>query len=309
LKASATECALNGFTIAPFAFFPRSPTSCSVTCCIPRILRPEGQRPQPIPYYEEMGLAAGLVFCILAIASFSSGLKAQSCSTFDVASIKLNMGGVGGGYPELAVGGRRFTATNQLILELIMFAYDASPLQISGIPSAFFQERYDIVAACEQPMTKEQLPHMLRALLAERFHLSIHRELKKQPVYVLIPGKSGPRLLQTSHEDDKPSLRQSGYTFTFTDAPISSLIRVLSQLTGRKVLDKTGLRGQYDFTLSYTPDRGGAGRQEPNFSPAGDNLPDSVFTALREQLGLNLEAQKGQVEFIVVDRLDRLIPN
>jgi len=63
------------------------------------------------------------------------------------------------------------------------------------------------------------------------------------------------------------------------------------------------------FTLSYAPDRGDAGREGSNASPAADGFPDSVFTALRSQLGLNLEARKSQFEFIVVDRLDRLIPN
>jgi uncharacterized protein (TIGR03435 family) len=252
--------------------------------------------------------AARLVFCLSAIASFRGGLEAQSCSTFDVASIKLNTSGAWGGYPGLAPGGRRFTATNQLMIELIMSAYDVSPLQISGIPSAFSQERYDINATCELSITKEQLPHMLQMLLAERFHLSIHRELREQPVYVLIPGKGGPRLHESSHESDTPGLRQSGYSFRFTNAAMSNLVGVLSQVTGRKVLDGTGLRGQYDFTLSYAPDRG-AGREGPNVSPAADSFPDSVFTALREQLGLNLEAQKSRVDFIVVDRLNRLIPN
>jgi uncharacterized protein (TIGR03435 family) len=158
-------------------------------------------------------------------------------------------------------------------------------------------------------MAKEQLPHMLQVLLAERFHLSIHRELKEQPVYALILGKGGPKLHETSDEGGKPNLRQSGYSFTFTNAAMSNLVGVLSQVTGRKVLDRTGLRGQYDFTLSYAPDRGGAGREGSNVSPAVDSFPESVFTGLREQLGLNLEAQKSQVEFIVVDRLDRLIPN
>jgi uncharacterized protein (TIGR03435 family) len=256
-----------------------------------------------------MNPAARLVFGLFAIASFISGLRAQPCSTFDVASIKPNTSGVGGGYPELAPGGRRFTATNQLMLELIVSAYDVSPLQISGIPSAFFRERYDIDATCEQPMTKEQLPHLLQVLLAERFHLSIHRELKEQPVYTLALSKRGPRLHETSHEGGKPDLRQSGYSFTFTNADMSNLVGVLSQLTGRKVVDRTGLRGQYDFTLSYAPSRGGADREVSNVSPAADSLPDTVFTALREQLGLNLKAQKSQVEFIVVDRVDRLIPN
>jgi uncharacterized protein (TIGR03435 family) len=253
--------------------------------------------------------AARLVFGLLAIASFGSGLKAQSCSTFDVASIKPNTGAFGAGYPELAPGGRRFTATNQYVVALLMFAYDVSPLQISGIPSAFSGERYDIEATCEQPMAKEQLPRMLQALLAERFHLSVHRELKQQPVYALIPGKGGPKLHKASEEGGKPNLRQSGYSFTFTNAAMSELVGVLSQVTGRKVLDRTGLRGQYDFTLSYAPDRGGAGREGSTVSPAADSAPESVFTALREQLGLNLEAQNSQVEFIVIDRLDRLIPN
>jgi uncharacterized protein (TIGR03435 family) len=258
---------------------------------------------------QEMTGAAGLVFCLSAIAGFSSGLEAQSCSTFDVASVKLNIGGGGGGYPELAPGGRRFTATNQLMVELIMFAYDVSPLQISGIPSAFSGERYDIDATCEQPMTKEQLPHTVQALLAERFHLSVHREPKEQLVYVLIPRKGGPKLHESSQEGGKPSLRQSGYSFTFTNATMSNLIGVLSQVTGRKVLDGTGLLGAYDFTLSYAPDRDGAPPNRSDVAPAADGFPVSVFTALREQLGLDLESRKGRVESIVVDRLGRLIPN
>jgi uncharacterized protein (TIGR03435 family) len=153
-------------------------------------------------------------------------------------------------------------------------------------------------------MMKEQLPQLLQALLTERFHLAIHRELKEQPVYALILAKGGPKLHKTSHEGDGPSLRQSGYSFTFTNATMSNLIGVLSQVAGRKVVDRTGLRGQYDFTLSYVPNR----NEGSNVSPT-DSLPESVFTAVREQLGLNLEAQKSQVELIVVDHLDRVIPN
>jgi uncharacterized protein (TIGR03435 family) len=247
-----------------------------------------------------MTSAARLVLSVFVVASFSNGLQARPCGTFDAASIKPNTGGGGGGYPELAPGGKRFTATNQLMVELIMFAYDVSPVQISGIPSDFVQGRYDIGATCEQAMTKEQLPQMLQALLAERFHLSVHRELKEQTVYALIVGKGGPKLHETLHEDEKPGLRQKDHSFTFTNAAMSNLVGVLSQLAGRKVVDRTGLSGAYDFTLSYAPDRA---------SPAADSFPDSVFTAVREQLGLNLEAQKSQVDFIVVDRLDRLIPN
>jgi uncharacterized protein (TIGR03435 family) len=249
-----------------------------------------------------------LLFGLFAIVGFSAGLKAQSCSTFDVASIKLNTSGAGGGYPELSPGGGRFTATNQLMLELIMYAYNVSPLQISGIPGAFVQERFDVDATCEQPMTKEQLPGILRALLADRFHLAVRRESREQPVYALVAGRGGARLRESPDPGGMPSLRQNGYSFTFTNAAISDLAGGLSQLTGRRVLDKTGLIGRYDFKLSYAPDHG-VGREGSNAPPPADNVPDSVFSAVREQLGLNLEAQKSQIDFIVVDRLERLIPN
>src|SRR5580698_375959 len=113
---------------------------------------------------ENMTSAARLVVSLLAIASFGGEIRAQPCDKFDVASIKVNTSGGGGGFPELAPGGRRVIATNQYMVVLIMFAWDVSPLQISGIPSAVSQERYDVEAACEQPMTKEQLPHMLQVL-------------------------------------------------------------------------------------------------------------------------------------------------
>jgi len=145
-------------------------------------------------------------------------------------------------------------------------------------------------------------------LLAERFHLSIHRELREQSVYALILGRGGPKFHETSDKGGKPGLRQRDYSFTFTNAPMSNLIGVLSQVTGRKVLDRTGLSSRYDFTLSYAPDSG-SGRAGSNVSPAVDGFPDSVFTALREQLGLNLQAEKAPIEFIIVDRLDDLTPN
>lgn len=244
--------------------------------------------------------APRLVFGLVAFAFFGTQLSAQPCSAFDAASIKPNTSGLGGGPPELAPGGKRLTATHQLMIELIMSAYGVSPLQISGIPSALSQDRFDIEATCDRPTTQEQIPHLLQELLAERFHLSVHRESKEEPVFALVLGKGGPKFHESSQQGGKAGFTQRGYRFRFTNAEMSTLTGVLSQVSGRKVLDETGLHGQYDFTLSYAPNPANA---------AADGLPDSVFTALREQLGLNLEAQKSQVEFIIVDRLDRLIPN
>ncbi len=80
---------------------------------------------------------------------------------------------------------------------------------------------------------------------------------------------------------------------------MANFVAALSQSAGRRTVDRTGLGGRYDFTLSYSPDRDGT----------ADGLPDSVFTAVREQLGLNLEAQRSQVEFVVIDHLDGPTPN
>ncbi|HEY4085990.1 MAG TPA: TIGR03435 family protein [Bryobacteraceae bacterium] len=253
--------------------------------------------------------AARLVAGLFAIACFGGEIRAQPCGKFDVASIKVNTGGAGGSYPELSPGGRRLIATNQYLMALLMFAYDVSPLQVSGVPVAFFQERYDIEATCEEPMTKEQLPHLFRSLLEERFHLSVHRELKDEPVYALIVGKGGSKLRETTHESEQPGFRQAGHSFTFINATMANLIGVLSQVAGRKVLDKTGLSAQYDFKLSYVPDNDSASRDGANVLPAANGFPDSVFTALREQLGLDLEPRKSPVEFIVVDHIEPLIPN
>ena len=273
-------------------------------------LADQGAFPGPAAMWHSMDMirAAKLVLCLLAVGPFGGVLKAQSCRAFDVASVKRNVSGAGGGHPDLAPGRRRFIATNQLMVELIMPAYEVSPLQISGIPAAFSRERYDIDAQCEQPVTKEQIPDLLQALLAERFHLSVHRERKEQLVYVLIPRNRALKLQESSQEEGRPVLKQNGHSFTFLNAAMPDLAGVLSQVTGRKVLDGTGLGGRYDFTLSYAPDRCGAGPEESDGSAAAA-FPCSVFTALHEQLNLNLESQTRQIEFIVVDRMDRLIPN
>src|SRR6185437_5872263 len=102
--------------------------------------------------------AARLIAGLLAFASFGGEIRARPCEKFDAASIEVNTAGGGGSYPELGPGRKRLRATNQYLMALLMFAYDVSPLQVSGVPDAFFQERYDIEATCDEPMTKDQLP-------------------------------------------------------------------------------------------------------------------------------------------------------
>jgi len=172
---------------------------------------------------ENMTPAARLVVSLVAVASFGDAIRAQPCDRFDVASIKVNTNGGGGSYPELGPGGRRVVATNQYLMALLMFAYDVSPCRSRVFPAPFSRKvryRGDVRRAHDEGAT----PSSASSLLEERFNLSIHRELKEQPVYALIVGKGGSRLRETTHGSDQPGFTQVGHSFTFTNATIANLI-------------------------------------------------------------------------------------
>lgn len=233
-----------------------------------------------------------------------SQTSAQSQEAFDVASVKVNLTGSRGGYPGLAPGGQRFTATSLPLVALIMLAYNVTPSRISGVPSSFTTELYDIEASCEHPIEQEQALRMLQTLLATRFKLVLHRETKELPIYALVVGKGGPKF-HDSPEGSTPARQRTDRGFMYKGATMSGLTLVFSQQLDRPVVDKTGLTGRYDFALEYAPERPGRGAAEGReAAPNPDGLP-SIFTAVEEQLGLKLESQKGPIEFIVVDHAEK----
>jgi uncharacterized protein (TIGR03435 family) len=263
---------------------------------------------------QNLSNAGKLLQCVggtaAVVAAIALGLlnmpasRAQSQESFDVASVKLNKTGGRGGYPGLAPGGQRFTATNLPLFALIMLAYNVTPRQISGVPSSFNTEGYDIEAKSDRPLKQEQALGMLQTLLADRFKLTVHRETREQAIYALVVGKGGPKLHESPGEST-PDIQKTGGGFVYKNTPMSVLTLILSQSLGRTVVDKTGLSGRYDFSLEYARDRVGRGvleGREP--APDTDGLP-SIFTAVREQLGLKLEPEKGPVEFIIVDHAEK----
>jgi uncharacterized protein (TIGR03435 family) len=253
-------------------------------------------------------LSIVIAIAVVAIALLNApASNAQSREMFDVASVKVNATGAGGGgYPGLAPGGQRFTATNLPLTALILLAYDVTPGQVSGVPRSLDAVGYDIEGKSDHPITREQALRMLQRLLADRFKLTLHRETREQPIYALVIAKGGPKLQASSAELSVPVIqKKANGGFVYKGTPLSSLTLILSQEVGRTVIDKTGLTGQYDFSLEYErgrPGRGGPDGTEP--APIPDSLP-SVFTALQEQLGLKLESQRGPVEFIVVDHAEK----
>ena len=143
----------------------------------------------------------------------------------------------------------------------------------------------------------KQMQLMMQSLLADRFALKFHHELKDLPIYELIVAKGGSKLAKSP-----PDVHGSGmYASGKIDAhavSMENLAANLSFIAGRIVLNKTGLEGTYDLTLEYAPQG----------ADASDTRP-SLFTALEEQLGLRLVASKAPVDVIVVDRIERPTAN
>jgi uncharacterized protein (TIGR03435 family) len=162
-----------------------------------------------------------------------------------------------------------------------------------------------------QAAVDEERRNLLRDLLAERFQLKLHREPREMPAFALIVAKNGSKLQPPVEETNVPAdVPQSRINFYGRDrmqghfATLGNLSRSLAtepEIAGRPVVDKTGLTGQYDFTLHWTPfDPGSAAAP----TDPGEQGP-SLFTALEEQLGLKLKPEKDQIEVIVVDSVEK----
>jgi len=199
---------------------------------------------------------------------------------------------------------------------LIMEAYDLRAFQLSGGPGWMSTERWDIEAKTEG--VKGQLPidqtlKMLQTLIVDRFHLQIHHESKEMTVYALVVGKNGSKLNPHTGEPAQPEERfqMRPGSLSVKQLGIAALVRQLTLQVGRTVIDKTGLTGVYDFTLKWTPEPGQGGPEsiglppDPQLPPPSDSNGPSIFTALQEQLGLRLDAKKGSVDIIVVDRAEK----
>jgi uncharacterized protein (TIGR03435 family) len=245
-----------------------------------------------------------------------------------VASIKLNKTGDRRIIMSPARGGR-FTVTNIPMQFFITQAYSIKDFQLSGAPAWLMSERYDIEAKAEgNPSMSEMLP-MIQALLEDRLKLKVHHETKEQQVYALVVAKAG-KLHEAEGEcasrgsipppPPEPGKLPTAFCGGFFMFPghlsgrkveMGQFIESLSRFTGRIVLDKTNLMGKYDIDLQYTPDSGQfpapPGGGDPGLPPLPQADPNgpSLFTALQEQLGLKLESQKGPVEMMVIDHVER----
>jgi len=251
--------------------------------------------------------------------------------TFEVASIKPSGTDDHRFMIQIQPGGG-LRASGTTVKMLLTQAYDVRDFQISGGPGWISTERYDIMAKAgdaaissnpddprkmtdEQRRTVgEQMRERLRALLAERFQLTLHRETKEQSVYALVVAKGGPKLQQSEAKEgtgSKGMMRMGRGEFSGQGVALQMLTQSLSSQLGRPVIDQTGLKGNFDFKLEWTPDPGQSGGPFGGGPPGADTPPPpdpngpSIFTAVQEQLGLRLESQKGPVEMLIIDKVEK----
>lgn len=260
---------------------------------------------------------------ILAILGTAVVLGQTPTLTYEVASIKPSGPDFRGTSIQIQPGGGLRVSGGTLKL-LITLAYDVREFQVSGGPGWIDSEHYDIMAKTDhasasdpsqmtddqRKTTQEQMRQRLQALLAERFQLTIHREKTEQSAYALVVARSGSKLQPAAVKEGeraRPMMRMGRGQLSGQGVPLDMLVTSLSSQLGHPVLDRTGLTGNFDFTLEWTPDPGqpsGPPGADVHGPPVDPNGP-SIFTAVQEQLGLRLESQKGLVEKIVVDRVER----
>lgn len=264
--------------------------------------------------------------------------KAGGNMSFEVASIKRDTGEfrppnfpLDPGDAYAATGGR-FSADFSLAT-YITFAYKLSltseqrQAMIAQLPKWVADDRFDIQAkAAEGNPTKDQMRLMMQALLADRFHLAVHFETQESPVFALSlikPGKLGPKLrphaegppcdatpspdvyppkCEVTALTIRPGRMAMGGSRNTTMPLLASALPSMGRLA-RPVIDRTGLSGQFDFLLEWSPEPGSTP------PPAGEPVPDtqgpSFQEALREQLGLKLESTKAPLRILVIDKVER----
>jgi uncharacterized protein (TIGR03435 family) len=211
--------------------------------------------------------------------------------------------------------GGRFSA-NATLRRLVRFAFDLQDFQISGGPGWMDSTRFAIEATAPDSAHVSYdragmavVGVMLQSVLADRFKLTAHRVTRQEPIYELVVIKDGPKLRE-SPNNPAGQVRIAPGQLTGTGAPMFLLAGQLSRQLGRPVVDKTGLTGEYDFTVTWQPDfDSGASKDATGTVPSPVNSDAaSIFTAVQE-IGLKLQSAKGPVDMLVIDRAEKPEPN
>jgi uncharacterized protein (TIGR03435 family) len=286
-------------------------------------------------------LAVSLVFASAAqpSAETQGSPTAGGGPQFEVASVKPTAPD----YDGLLISGPtpgQFTTKGASLELLVRYAYGLRDYQIFGISGWMRTERFDIIAKYPNDESRSQVPQMVQALLTERFKLKVHRDTREGPIYALVlvrsDGQLGPKLRKNRVDCVAfvAARRKAGESVSFgggrgeklppcmavqtgdardriimaNGRTMTQFAGMISSAAGRNVIDRTGLMGEFDIELRWTPEIEPLSDREPLPAARVDDAV-SLFTALQEQLGLRLEASKGPVDVLVIDSAERPAPD
>jgi uncharacterized protein (TIGR03435 family) len=194
----------------------------------------------------------------------------------------------------IRISGNRFADTGTSLKKLIMDAYNVQAFQVSGLPAG--NELYDIAATVKTGTALGQARRMLETMLAERFQLKLHREMRELPVYMLVAA--GAKLTPLKSPGTCSGVGKDGRRGVETASPWDGMADLLSDLADRPVIDKTGFAGSYCAPYGQDP----VAALDVAHIRSGEA---SIFKNVEEKWGLKLDAQKSRVEILVVDHLGR----
>ena len=252
-----------------------------------------------------------------AVAAGAQSAAPAASKTFDVVSIRQNVSQTGSRSLKLTPSPTGFQVTRMPLLIVLMTAYTPKAGgmfmgNIDNLPDWARRESYDIDArisdadraAWNDPKNQPaMLQQMLQTMLADRFQLVAHRSFKEVPVEELVIAKGGPKLTETKPDEQIPAgqtLPDGGVVVPGKDGPhfynfsMGLLASALSEKGDQTVVDKTGLTGRYDIVLP-----------RPAADYAADNDPEAQRLDLIRSLGLKLQPAKEQVEFLVIDHIEK----
>ena len=276
------------------------------------------------PEVMAVGVLSWVVLsCVVAAAPPSQRDVDQP--TFEAVSVKPNNSATGFNM-SIQPGRVRFIGITAR--QLLVRAYGVEPFDIVGEQPWTSSERFDVIATASTDATVPEINRMLRAFLAERFHVVGHVEKRESPVYFLVvsrgDGRLGPSLKPaadaacdgaapgdsgtSASSNQMCRLLLASGVIEATGQPIRALGTALGSILERPVVDMTALFGRYDFKLTFTPERASPPGLRESRDQAIGNAP-SILTALQEQLGLELQPRREPVDTLIIDRIERPAPD
>ena len=259
-----------------------------------------------------------LLLSLTALAA--APLFSQPELQFEVASVRALppvAAGTNGGFR--AIGGpgtqdpTHLRYTQAAIFQILARTFQMQADQFVGpdwVTQPYGAERYEILANVPEGATQDEAAKMMLNLLKERFHLAYHRETKPDTVYALVAGKHGPQLHPNEPTPGRipyPTIGgNSLFTLTGSGKSMKQLADAITPFVDLPVVDATGLKGEYDFSLVWLANIGLSHPKKKDLPPGVHKLAKRVEDALKQQLGLKLVTRRMPVEFLIVDSLLRV---